>query len=118
MPTAATSQNGPQAVGPYNYPQGERDGSEWEMVHRRGKITDDNRARDAVHTLEVSDGKGGLPITGQPTTIELGVRGVVQRGTHFKLSFQRLVGDTGLYDPLPPILAPPEGPGKPHTMAR
>ena len=118
MPTAATSQNGPQAVAPYNYPRGEDDGSGKEWIYRRGWVTDDDPTPGVLHTLEVTDGQGGLPIENQPETIQFRYAGIVQYHTHFWLQFQRRIGHTGPYKGLPPVLELPPGPGQPHTMAQ
>ena len=118
MPTAATSQNGPQAVEQYNYPRGESDGYGWEWVSRRGWVTDDNPTPNAIHTLEVTDGKGGLPISNQPQKIDLRMAGIVQYHTKIMLRFGRRLGGTGPYQASAPTLDPPPGPGQPHTMAQ
>lgn len=118
MPTAGTRPNGPQAVAPYNYPQGERDSHGFEWVYRRVRVTDNTPTPNAVHTLEVTDGQGGLPIRGQPTSIIVGVSGTIQYHTSFTLRFRRHIGDTGPYEAFQPTLNPPPGPGQPHTMAQ
>ena len=118
MPTAATSQSGPQAVGSYTYPQGQRDNYGYEWIYRRAWVTDDNTTPDMVHTFEVTDGKGGLPIKDQPKKKDYGMPGVVQYHTKFTLPFTRRVGDTGPYQECLPTPDAPPGPGQPHTLAQ
>lgn len=118
MPTAGTRPNGPQAVAPYNYPQGEVDEYDHEWIYRHARVTDNTPTPNAVHTLEVIDGKGGLPIRGQPSKIDIRVSGIVQYHTSFTLRFQRNHGETGPYRAIQPTLDLPPGPGQPHTMAQ
>ena len=117
MPTAATSHKGPQAVAPYNYPRGDHDGSEYEWIHRYARVIDDNPTPNAHHTLEVTDGKGGLPIPEQPSKICTGIGGIVQYHTKFTLLFKRRLGQTGPYQMSTPMLMPPPGAGHPYTVA-
>ena len=118
MPTAATSQNGPQGVAPYEYPRGQLGDGPWERIYRSAWVTDNITTPDVVHTLEVTDGKGGLPIIGQPQKIEVRVEGIVQYHTKVTLTFRRRIGQTGPYQELGPTLDPPPGPGQPHTQAQ
>ena len=118
MPTAGTRQNGPQEVPPYTYPQGELDGNGYEWVYRSGWIADDNPVPNSFHTLEITDGNGVLPTEDQPTTVEFPMGGIVQYHTKITLAFRRRVGSAGPYEPLPPTLTPPPGPGQPHTVAQ
>ena len=118
MPTAATSQKGPQAVEPYNYPEGEADDYGFEWVYRSAWITDDTLTPGALHTFEVTDDKGGLPIEDQPTKIDMRMGGINQYHTKVTLRFTRRRGGTGPYQLCSPTLTPPPGPGQPHTEAQ
>ena len=97
MPAAAPWQNGPQPIRPYTYPRGNGDayGNEW--IYRHCWVTDDIRTADAIHTLEVTDGLGGLPIVDQPSRIDLQLDGVVQYRTKVTVTFTRR-GETGPYE--------------------
>ena len=81
-------------------------------------VTDSIPTPNASHTLEVTDGKGGLPIRDQPKKIDLGIAGIVQYHTQYTLPFRRRLGETGPYQACQPTLDPPPGPGQPHTMAQ
>lgn len=118
MPKSATSKDGPQAVESYIYPDGEADGSGWEWVSRRGWVTDDTPTPNATHTWEVTDGKGGLPITDQPKEIPFRMSGIITYHTHVTLMFRRRDGDTGPYSACQIRLDPPSGPVQPHTIAQ
>ena len=118
MPTAAKSQSGPQAVVSYTYPQGQLGDYGYEWVYRSAWVTDNNTTPDIVHTFEVTDGKGGLPIEGQPKKKDYGIPGVAQYHAKFTLPFFRRAGETGPYQEGLPTPDAPPGPGQPPTQAQ
>ena len=118
MPKAATSQDGPQAVPSYEYPAGTSVQGGYEWVYRSARVKDDDTTRNATHTLEVTDGQGGLPIEHQPKTMVIRLAGITHQHTKFTLSFKRPVGQEGPYTACMPTLTPYSGPGQPHTQAQ
>ena len=118
MPKTATRQDGPQAVKPYVYPQGEANGDGYERVSRQVSVTGDIPDPPANHTVAVTNGEAGLPMEDQPKTIGVQIAGTVQRGTKIALYFRRLVGERCPYQGCGLTIDPPPGPGHPPSVAQ
>ena len=121
MPTSAPKQDRPQPVEKYTYPLGDTIEDGKEVIKRHGIFTTGSPGGGA-HEVEFkqTDGRGVLPIEGQPNTTTVTKRSAFPAGQGVTLWFGREIGSGGgdAYVAYQSKRDVPEEPSRPPTQTQ